>query len=99
LAEVVTNPKTNPKVLEAALDLLAALVKDEGNLAADLCLYCNDDSDLKASRSRTSTPEGFSRASTAVHGSYVPKLVHIFETGPNPVQIAAAGWCVPLVEQ
>jgi hypothetical protein len=94
LAEVVTNSKVNSKVLEAALDLLAALVKDEGSLAGDLCFYCKDDSDLKALRSRTSTPEEFGRASAALHGNNVGKLVHLFETGPTPVQIAAAGWYV-----
>lgn len=99
LAEVITNPKVNSKVLEAALDLLAALVKDEGSLAGDLCFYCKDDSDLKALRSRTSTPEDFSRASAALHGNNVGKLVHLFETGPTPVQIAAAGWYVPFVQQ
>jgi hypothetical protein len=94
LAEVVTNPKTNSKVLEAALDLLAALVKDEGSLAGDLCFYCQDDSDLKAWRSRTSTPQEFNRNSTALRVNNVGKLVLLFETGPTPVQIAAAGWYV-----
>jgi hypothetical protein len=93
LAEVVTNPKANSKVLEAALDLLAALVKDEGSLAGDLCFYCQDDSDLKAWRSTTATTQDISRLYAAIQGSNVGRLVHIFETGQTPVQIAAAGWC------
>jgi hypothetical protein len=92
LAEIVNNPKTNTKILEAALDLLAALVKDESSLAGDLCFFCQDDSDLRALRSRSATIKEISRESAAIHGSNVPKLVQIFETGQTPVQIAAAGW-------
>lgn len=92
LAEVVLNAKTNVKVLEAALDLIAAMVKDEGSLAGDLCFFCKDDSDLRALRNPASTIKEITRASAAIQGSNLPKLLHLFQTGQSPVQIAAAGW-------
>lgn len=94
LAEVVTNPKTNTKVLEAALDLLAAFVKDEGSLAGDLCFFCTDYSDLRALRNPNSTMMEIAQAATAIRSPNHPKFVYLFETGSTAVQIAAAGWSV-----
>lgn len=90
--EVVIKQTPNSKMLEAALDLLAAIVKDEGALAGDFCFFCKDDSDLAAQRNNKSTIGQIGRASAALHGSNVKMLLPLLESGQTPVRIAVAAW-------
>lgn len=92
LTEVTVSTKSNAKVLEAALDLLASLIKDEGSLANDLCFDYKDDSDPRALRKAISTTKDIPLVPANIRGSNLPKILHLFETGQTPVQIAAAGW-------
>lgn len=89
---MVIEQKPNAKMLEAALDLLAAIVKDEGALACDFCFCSKDDSDLAALRSKHPTIGQISSASAALHDNNVKLLLPLLEAGQTPVRIAAAAW-------
>lgn len=70
--------KVNAKLLEASLDLLAAVIKGQPNLAAVVRRWNIDDDVFFDAENQES--------------SFVDSLVEMLTAGPTPVRIAAANW-------
>jgi hypothetical protein len=80
--------RQNSKLLEAAIDLLASLVKGQPKLARDILSW--------SSHSRAESSESAMPLSPGILPPKTPEIIDILlellNSGPTPVRIAAAGW-------
>lgn len=78
-------PRRNPRILEAALDLLAALVKGQADLASIMRSW-------KVDPAQEPKVTGFKGEEDISIPGFLGDLVDMMSSGSTGVRIAAASW-------
>jgi hypothetical protein len=87
--------RQNPKLLEAALDLLAVLVKGQPDLAGMVRSWSSFERESEDTMMESVSMSGEEKDRTPLP-VIIGEVVDLLVSGPTTVRIAAASWSVPI---